>query len=693
MSIPRIPGENVLYRDMYDVIATASEEMQLGQMLTMPNTSMLDAMNAIKIGDSRMDSGFGNGNLDNKPDFDVNSRLLPDEVCWLLDQSFAAEMAWHQGITLTQTVFTILYVHHLGSYNSWSVLQGVESTDPRRPAQLVNIVLAAGMLGMTKCVDLAWREFAKGCVYEHEDWQADKAGVIIMEHVSTRDVLSLLKSATDWLQSYKGLDSRSRQALLERLQLRKLWLNTLHLQLPTESGSLFAHVAQTRHALARVRSFPVVAPSMASSVQLGIDPDIKRRLKFTSPLEAISLPNMPETWDFFDELLAGLGDACDISDKRSPLNWESLLLLASRQKPSPRYCAFVRASTSYAMYDGSCVLGELDPEWLVDTVLQELTCLPGGATTRLLNVTAGDSLAATMEQCILKFAELLLNYYTTLCHNRPRQRRIYSNALSHWRDLLLIATDLETRFELSFPDAEEMETFNRIHLTIQYYRCLLALEVIFSGFELELYNKAEWLSVLRFASGLLRRKANILNMLLNAVPDSAQIPPGVEYLQAQTTLTNSLQSMVYGLIMGMLSNNPSHVLLSSERQQQNMERRFKWALPENSVQDDLQPDWSDNSRWIEEHALGDPANMRAEAIKWFNAAEASIEVILREVEQIPFYDLCRPAFKATLSDLIRTCQKSSVFWSKANQENLSPPAQIYWASDAHPWFLVPYERL
>ncbi len=89
-----------------------------------------------------------------------------------------------------------------------------------------------------------------------------------------------------------------------------------------ESASLFAHIAQIRHSLARVRGLQVGAPATTSPLRLAIDPDVKRRLKFTSPLEAISLPEMPETWDFFDELLVGLGDACDISDKRSPLNWE-----------------------------------------------------------------------------------------------------------------------------------------------------------------------------------------------------------------------------------------------------------------------------------------------------------------------------------------------------------------------------------
>jgi len=459
-----------------------------------------------------------------------------------------------------------------------------------------------------------------------------------------------------------------------------------------ESGSLFAHVAQVRHALPRVRMLAISAPSESSSARLAVDMDVKRRLKFTSPLDAIALPSMTETWDFFDELLAGLGDACDVSDKRSPLNWENLLLLASRQKPSPRYCAFVRASTSYSMYDGSRVLGELDPDWLVDTVLQELACLPAGTPQHLLDATVRDDLNASMQQCSLKFAELLLNYYTTLCHNRPRQRRIYQNALPYWRDMILIMADLESRFELALPDMTVERGFlNCVHLIMQYYRCNLALEVVFSGFELELYNKSEWLSILRFASSLLRRQTNTVNALVTAMPNTHR-STSIEYLTAYCTWVGALQSMVYGSIMGLLSSTPSQVLLSSERQRYNMERRFKWALPENGVQDDLQPDWSGNSRWIEEHALGDAGHLRAEAIKWFNTAQASLDGLLQQADRVPYYDLCRPAFRAALADLVRTCQKSSSFWHKANQDSSDTPTRISWATEAHPWFLVPHDR-
>ncbi|EJU05866.1 hypothetical protein DACRYDRAFT_113890 [Dacryopinax primogenitus] len=660
----------------------------------MPNFTMMDAMNAIKIGDSRMDSGYGNGNLGDKPVFNVHERLLPDEVCWLIDQTFAAEMAWHQGITLTQTVFTNLYVLHLGTYHFWSTLQGVEPCDRQRPEQLINLVLAAGVLGMAKSVDLAWREFAKGCVYEHEDWQADKAGMIMMEHVSTKEVLSLIKTAVDWLQTYDGIESRSRHALLERLQLRKLWLDALHLRLPADCGQLWAHVAQIRHTLGRIRMIPIESPVASSAARLAIDCNVKRRLRFTSPLEELTLPSLNETWDFFDELLAGLGDACDISDKRSPLNWENLLLLVSRQKPQPRYSAFVRASTSYAMYDGSRVLGELAPEWLADTVLQELAGLLAGTPQYLLGITTREDLVSSMQQCILKFAELLSNYYTTLCHNRPRQRRIYSNALVHWRDLLLLTADLEHRFVAAYPNFKhEGKLLKRLHLTMQYYRCGLALEVVFSGFELELYYRSEWLPIFRFVSALLRRQCNIVNGLLSEVLENTHLSASGLYLQTQSSLLSALQAIVYGSIMGLLSCDPGRFLLCGQRVQHNMERRFKWALPENGIQDDLQPDWTGNWDWVQEHAVGDENHLRKEAIKWFNNAQASLDGLLRGVDRAPFYDLCRQPLRSALGDLIRTCDKSRRFWHKTIESGVSITGQIDWAPLAHPWFLVPHERL
>ena len=77
----------------------------------------------------------------------------------------SVQMEWHSGKTLSQSVFTVLFVHHLPDINP-EYLPPLDDEDPERPMWLVTVVLRAGMLGMLKCCDLAWRELSKNRVHD-----------------------------------------------------------------------------------------------------------------------------------------------------------------------------------------------------------------------------------------------------------------------------------------------------------------------------------------------------------------------------------------------------------------------------------------------------------------------------------------------------------------------------------------------
>ena len=122
-----------------------------------------------------------------RPPFDPLAPLLPEEVCWILDRSFACEvndpvllyhtriqcfmyvsllqMEWHSGKTLSQSVYTILFVHHMPDINP-EYLAPEEDDDPQRPKWLITVVVRAGILGLLKCCDFAWRELSKNRVHD-----------------------------------------------------------------------------------------------------------------------------------------------------------------------------------------------------------------------------------------------------------------------------------------------------------------------------------------------------------------------------------------------------------------------------------------------------------------------------------------------------------------------------------------------
>lgn len=75
-------------------------------------------------------------------------------------------MEWHSGSTLSQTVYTLLYVHHLSNIDPDFLLQVSMNEDPHRPLGLLTIVLRAAVMGMLKCCDLAWREMSQNNVQD-----------------------------------------------------------------------------------------------------------------------------------------------------------------------------------------------------------------------------------------------------------------------------------------------------------------------------------------------------------------------------------------------------------------------------------------------------------------------------------------------------------------------------------------------
>jgi hypothetical protein len=78
-----------------------------------------------------------------------------------------AQMEWHSGYTLSQTIFSFLYVHSLKDIDPDLIPGGSPPrTDTLRPPELITVVLRAAIVGLLKCCDLTWRELNKGNVYD-----------------------------------------------------------------------------------------------------------------------------------------------------------------------------------------------------------------------------------------------------------------------------------------------------------------------------------------------------------------------------------------------------------------------------------------------------------------------------------------------------------------------------------------------
>lgn len=148
-------------------------------------------------------------------------------------------MEWHNGSPLSQTVFTLLYGHHIRDINPEFIPHRTIEKDPIRPLELVTVVLRAAVSGLLKTCDLSWRELNKSrvydvsvfvnlalralntCHFEAEDWQSEKCEISLLEGVDVIHILQQLDDALEWLRrsSVPGIYV---DALSDRLLLRKV---------------------------------------------------------------------------------------------------------------------------------------------------------------------------------------------------------------------------------------------------------------------------------------------------------------------------------------------------------------------------------------------------------------------------------------------------------------------------------------
>jgi N-alpha-acetyltransferase 35, NatC auxiliary subunit len=72
-------------------------------------------------------------------------------------------MGWHAGSSLSQTVYTLLYVHNLAHIaperHNIQVAQ-------KHPLELVSLVLRALVIGLLKTCDLIWRDVTRSQIYD-----------------------------------------------------------------------------------------------------------------------------------------------------------------------------------------------------------------------------------------------------------------------------------------------------------------------------------------------------------------------------------------------------------------------------------------------------------------------------------------------------------------------------------------------
>jgi hypothetical protein len=100
--------------DVQPFLQTVCDGMQVGELLCRNNFNLHDAMIAIEIGDPKMDVGLRRGDNRSLEEL-LAAGLAPVDISLesqlaVIDKLMCMEYTWHNGVVLSQTVFTSLYL-------------------------------------------------------------------------------------------------------------------------------------------------------------------------------------------------------------------------------------------------------------------------------------------------------------------------------------------------------------------------------------------------------------------------------------------------------------------------------------------------------------------------------------------------------------------------------------------------------
>ncbi|KAJ3556462.1 hypothetical protein NM688_g2013 [Phlebia brevispora] len=551
------------FEDVTGLFAGAGKDMAQEELLFAESFGLMDAMSAFEIGEPRMDSGMAIDH-DVWDRFDPLSPLLPEELCWMLDRTFACEMEWHAGNTLSQSVFTFLYVHQLADINPDLLPPGYPlQKDPRRPSELITLVLRTAVFGLLKSCDLVWRELAKKRVYDIEDWQSDKCDVTLLEGVPVDLVLRKLDESCTWLR-HSSLPVPERDALCDRLLLRKSLLQLFKLNTPEELDELRPLITIARSILRRIQTQPIVSPASDSPALNAFDPRVIRRLHTVVPIRVLELPTQDVVWQSIGQLLDGWEHISHLREVHSLWGWKiagSLDVWGPERKLQYPY---IRSLTQGVFCDRNAVLGEYPVTWLVEQFFEDTLGIPYRA---ILPAIVEDTTQWTARDVETQIIRTTVVYIKTFWYNPPRRRRALMRSVADWQ--LLHEGLLTVSSHIVLQDQNSAMIAFALPKAAVIWKLTVIREIILSGFQQQLYAPHERSVAYWYLAHVVEQHLDVLETLRSFMHHGSA---AYHEMQHQSQFLSALQLMAICLS----AMTAADLTQSMDRMALNFGRRYKW---------------------------------------------------------------------------------------------------------------------
>ncbi|KIY48168.1 hypothetical protein FISHEDRAFT_59008 [Fistulina hepatica ATCC 64428] len=666
--------------------------MNLTDCFFMDGFSMQDAMSAIEIGEPRLDSGIptNDGTFEC---FDPRALLLPEELVWIIDRSFAYETEWHFGGILAHTVLTLNYVHQI--FDLDLDLMSI-SSDPERPRELVGVVLKAFVVGLLKTCDYTWRTLQHGDMIDTEDWQSDKCDTSLLEGMQLDQAYQLLDNALMWLQYTKCLAEPWRGALVARLTLRKAVLDIIATgPMPPDGQNMrfWESLQIAKTALHQVmQAQPIPEPRAGSPARRAFDPYIARKLNTLTPIRVVPLRGTEWTWKTLDRLVSGMSEACALRVDMHMSTWQLVGNWYAWEPDRPLTLPVVRSVIASIFSRDGVHFGKYTVSWTVDRFFDESV---GVSYTDIVmrvrqrwnsnNTCDFSTLANTLDR-------VCSEHIVSQWYNPPRRRRMMVKSLASWHEIYEMLSSFVANIDSSFysPSRQDLWETDVLRVLPQLalkWRLEVQKEIVLSGFQLELYAAQERPFAYWYLSEILKALDDCVTTLMDLPSLKSHIPERPVYLEKvhELVVNGVLQRMATALFA--ITLPLVNTSASGDRQRPGFVRRYKWAFDSVYASFDTapvcQPDYTAFQRACIAMMKNTTYNPAAELAQ----AKSTIEEALSRNSSMGAW---ASAWRNTRIKYMKNLQKAvdglAGVPSSVADIPLLDQKRLVWDPSVHPWF-------
>ncbi|GLI79937.1 N-alpha-acetyltransferase, non-catalitic subunit [Penicillium ochrochloron] len=491
--------EKAVPRDITAEFTEAASKLRTGQLVKDETFTLFEAVGALEIMDSKMDSGYiapGENHAQAlEDDYDVRRDLTPEQVVGLMDQLLCHEMAWHMGHPLSQTLFTSIYIDKL----LWPVPRTIEDARfDRVPSEypLVGLVLRTYCLALVKACDFVHARVASEYFYEEEDFVTQLYNRNLLSTFDSSHFYRLLDQAVDWVDVQEGIEQKLRDAIRSRLLLRREFLAAVDQDLEildTRSTDSFVSCLTYLKTLTETAALGNAVPE-AFSLKL------QRKLASTVPPRPIVHIKQEDALAHMKRLCQDAIDMQQMLDYRGPSNFKTAVWTLLSRKPQPS--VYIRSLLQALIVSDMTILGAVSVRQFLYDDLAELV-LPSSILLRAntdeveLPSDPRFRVAQIMEGFVKRFAQPYVDTVRSACLNRCRVRRTICHTVVDWDNLQMEAEELDLQLQsLSAEPALQFQggeaTFSYPLSSWAYHQKLIQLRLILQmGFELSVYAPEE----------------------------------------------------------------------------------------------------------------------------------------------------------------------------------------------------------